>query len=133
MHTRSTHMGPTWDPYVLFWAIRIVMHTRSTHIPCSKTDGTHMGFIWAGWGPYAPLGNHVGPIWAIRIVMHTRSTHMGPTWVPCVVLGNLPRTTHMGPTWNPCGFIQLAKINALGRWNSPDGSQVHPRCVLMIW
>ena len=103
--------------------------------PGSKTDGTHMGFIWAGWGPYAPHGNHVGPIWAIRIVMHTRSTHMGPTWVPYVLFWAICPELHIyGLHIEPMWVIQLAKsINALGRWNSADGSQVHPRCVLMIW
>ena len=105
------------------------------HDPGSKTDGAQMGFIWAGWGPYAPHGNHVGPIWAIRIVMHTRSTHMGPTWVSiCVVLGNLNSNAyqintygpHMGPT-----CVVLGNLNRNAYQINTYGPHMGPICVVL--
>ena len=103
-HTYTLCMGPNWI---------------QASTPGSRTYGTHLGFIWAGWGPYAPHGYHVGPIWAIRIVI-TPEQHIWdpsgfylgwpgpicPTWIPRGAHmdnsnSNHPRTTHMGSTWIP--------------------------------
>ena len=122
INTYGPHMGPICVVLGNSNSNAYQINTYGPHIPGSKTDGTHMGFIWAGWGPYAPHGNHMGPIWAIRIVMHTRSTHMGPTWVPYVFWAICPEL-HI---WAPHG-------THVGYTTSDGTAQMDPKCTQMCF